>query len=106
MYCRKAYALFNSGFIKNCILSFCRHTFCKRDLHDEKTLFYVLLLSFITSCNNDESQQDDTTTEENTEKTEATKKISKRDYSINSSNSYSNLFLDSSAMESFIVSKK
>jgi murein L,D-transpeptidase YcbB/YkuD len=34
------------------------------------------------------------------------KNVSKRDYSINKSNSYSDLFLDSTAMEKFIVSKK
>lgn len=36
----------------------------------------------------------------------SSRKISKRDYSINASNSYSDLFLDSMAMEKFIVSKK
>jgi hypothetical protein len=40
------------------------------------------------------------------EKSELEKKITKRDYSINSSNSYTNIFLDSAAMEDFIVKNK
>lgn len=39
-------------------------------------------------------------------KDEIEKKITKRDYSITASNSYSNLFLDSMAMENFIGQKK
>ena len=40
------------------------------------------------------------------DKSEAEKKISKRDYSINRENSYSDLFLDSLALEKFITDKK
>ncbi len=40
------------------------------------------------------------------EKTENVKKITKRDYSITASNSYSDLFLDSTAVENFITEKK
>ena len=40
------------------------------------------------------------------EKTEAEKKISKRDYSITKENSYSDLFLDSLAMEKYIAEHK
>lgn len=62
---------------------------------------YALLISTVfTACQNNGSHSD---TDENT--AEGKKKISTRDYSINKSNSYSDLFLDSMAMEKFIASK-
>jgi murein L,D-transpeptidase YcbB/YkuD len=39
-------------------------------------------------------------------KSELEKKVTKRDYSINASNSYSDLFMDSTALENFIAEKK
>ena len=70
----------------------------------KKIFIYALLLSITASCQNHQ-QQDDTTDEEKTGRTELEKKISKRDYSITHANSYSDLFLDSTALESFITTK-
>jgi L,D-transpeptidase YcbB len=61
-------------------------------------LYATLIWCLIASCQN-AGNNDNPTSEEK-------KNISKRDYSINKSNSYSDLFLDSAAMEKFIVSKK
>lgn len=64
-------------------------------------LYSILISSFVASCQGGGSHND---TDSNS--AEAKKNISKRDYSINKSNSYSDLFLDSTAMEKFIASKK
>lgn len=64
-------------------------------------LYTILISSLFAACQNAGSHND---TDDNT--AEGKKNISKRDYSINKSNSYSDLFLDSTAMEKFIVSKK
>ena len=64
-------------------------------------LYVTLVCSLFGACQNGGSHND---TDDNT--AEAKKNISKRDYSINKSNSYSDLFLDSMAMEKFITSKK
>ena len=68
-----------------------------------KQLFFVstLISFFLISCSDGGS-----TGSGNGETREAEKKISKRDYSINRENSYSDLFLDSIAMEKFITDKK
>jgi L,D-transpeptidase YcbB len=60
-------------------------------------LYTVLISSLFAACQNSETSQ---------KESEEKKNISKRDYSINKSNSYSDLFLDSMAMEKFIASKK
>ncbi|HWI91884.1 MAG TPA: L,D-transpeptidase family protein [Flavisolibacter sp.] len=60
-------------------------------------LYTVLISSLFAACQNRETSQ---------KESEEKKNISKRDYSINKSNSYSDLFLDSMAMEKFIASKK
>lgn len=64
-----------------------------------KNLFFftIMICSFFAACRNAGNKGD---------KREAEKKISKRDYSINKSNSYSDLFLDSMVMEKFISGKK
>ena len=64
-------------------------------------LYVTLVSSLFAACQNDGSHND---TDDNT--AEAKKNISKRDYSIDKSNSYSDLFLDSMAMEKFITTKK
>lgn len=64
-------------------------------------LFFVLFAGCKNSKNDNE-----TAGENNAEKTESTKKITKRDYSISASNSYSDLFLDSAVVEHFIAEKK
>jgi murein L,D-transpeptidase YcbB/YkuD len=66
-------------------------------------LFYVAIFcSMMASCQNKsgDSGGDDS------DKPESEKKVSKRDHSITRANSYSNLFLDSTVMESYITSKK
>ena len=66
----------------------------------KKLLICLSLFSLIlTACNSSGSAQDN---DDNEAKSEGQKKISKRNYSINKSNSYSNLFFDSLKMESFI----
>lgn len=69
----------------------------------KKFLIYaVLISSFFAACQNANTTANGDDDEAKTEK----KNISKRDYSITKENSYSDLFLDSTAMEKFIVSKK
>lgn len=70
-----------------------------------KSLFFyaAILCSFFASCqNNGNSARDD----DDNEAKSGQKNVSKRDYSINAANSYSTLFLDSSAVEQYIKSKK
>jgi hypothetical protein len=64
-------------------------------------LYTILISSLFAACQNVGSHND---TDDNT--AEAKKNVSKRNYSINKSNSYSDLFLDSMAMEKFIGTKK
>lgn len=64
-------------------------------------LYVTLVCSMFAACQNGGSHN---STDENT--AEAKKNVSKRDYSINKSNSYSDLFFDSTAMEKYIASKK
>jgi murein L,D-transpeptidase YcbB/YkuD len=70
----------------------------------KKLIAYVLLLNLFVACNNG-NKDENGKTEDNTEKAPE-KKVSRRDYSINSSNSYTDLFLDSSVVESFIATNK
>jgi murein L,D-transpeptidase YcbB/YkuD len=65
-------------------------------------IYLALTCSLIASCQSatTNSQQDDD------EKSEEKNNISKRDYSITKANSYSDLFLDSMAMEKYIADKK
>ncbi|MGN6400776.1 MAG: L,D-transpeptidase family protein [Flavisolibacter sp.] len=68
-----------------------------------KNLFFcaAVFCSLLASCqNNGNSGNSDD------DQPEAKKNVSKRDYSINASNAYSTLFLDSSAVEKYIVDKK
>ena len=68
----------------------------------KKFILYALFFATLASCGNKENGDN----EDNGDKSELEKKISKRDYSINTSNSYSTLFLDSMALENFIVTNK
>ena len=66
-------------------------------------IFYAALCSsLIASCQNNSNSGNSS----NGEKTEAEKKVSKRDYSITKSNSYSTFFMDSMDLEKFIADKK
>lgn len=71
----------------------------------KKIVTYSLFFILFAACKNNKIDNK-TTGEDDTEKTDNTKKITKRDYSINTSNAYSDLFLDSSQVESFIAEKK
>lgn len=65
-----------------------------------KKILYALILvcGFYTACQNPGDSNDN--------KSETKRNVSKRDYSINPSNSFSDLFLDSMTMEKFIAKKK
>ena len=65
-------------------------------------IYTALLSSLFAACQNASSSVDG---EGSDETKEEKKKISKRDYTINKTNSYSDLFLDSAAMETFIAEK-
>lgn len=65
-----------------------------------KQFLYLLIgLSLLIACNNNVRTQE-------SNKTDAQKNISSRDKSINASNSYSDLFFDSTSLENFIKQKK
>lgn len=64
-----------------------------------RLIISAIIGMLVLSCNNDTQSQD-------SQSAEKEKKITKRDYSITASNSYSNLFLDSTAMEAYITDKK
>lgn len=70
-----------------------------------KTIFIYVTLAcgLLASCQNAGTSD---AAGENKEKAEEKKNISKRDYSITKANSYSDLFLDSTAMEKFISNTK
>ena len=67
-----------------------------------KKIFIVIVASgsVFIACN------ENTSANEETIKKEAEKKVSERDRGINSTNSYSDLFFDSTELESFITQKK
>jgi murein L,D-transpeptidase YcbB/YkuD len=66
-------------------------------------LFYTALFcTLFASCQSNANGGDDS----DDATSEGKRNVSKRDYTINRSNSYSTLFLDSTAMEKFIADKK
>ena len=75
-------------------------------MHMKKAIVYLLFLTTIAACHGGNKKDTDESDDQKTDKASSEKKISKRDYSINASNSYTNLFLDSNAVESFIVDNK
>jgi murein L,D-transpeptidase YcbB/YkuD len=81
-------------------------SFAKGSYMMKTLLIFGLFFSFTATAQNNNQQQDKQVDTTQSEAVENEKKISKRDYSINRSNSYSDLFLDSSALESFIVANK
>jgi len=71
----------------------------------KKLLVYTVFLILLGACKSNK-KDNNSAEKDNDDKTENVKKITKRDYSINSSNSYSDLFLDSNAVENFIAERK
>lgn len=71
----------------------------------KNAILFLLLFTFFLSCKS-KDENGNIVEEDNTEKKEAEKKITKRDFSITPANAYNDLFLDSSALESFISEKK
>lgn len=71
-------------------------------------IYATILCSFMSACQNVASHNNNTdaTTATEEDKPDNVKKISKRDLSIDKSNSYSNLFIDSAVVESFIAQKQ
>jgi murein L,D-transpeptidase YcbB/YkuD len=68
----------------------------------KKVFIYALLLGLFASCHNKRQNEKDNAKDEKTENA-PDRKISKRDYSINSSNSYTDIFLDSLELENYIA---
>ncbi|MDB5251235.1 MAG: L,D-transpeptidase family protein [Flaviaesturariibacter sp.] len=66
-------------------------------------LYTTFLCSFLAACN---AQDGGSSASDNSADAKDEKKISKRDRSITAANAYNDLFLDSSAVESFIVQHK
>src|SRR3954469_11466488 len=60
---------------------------------------FFLLISIVISCNSQKKTDSD-------ESDQATKNVTKRDYSITPAVAYNDLFLDSTAVEQFITEKK
>jgi hypothetical protein len=74
--------------------------FFVKHIHMKKFVVYAAFIcSLFVSCNAQEGSNGESEKKEE-------KKISKRDISINKSNSYSDLFLDSLTVEKFITTKK
>jgi murein L,D-transpeptidase YcbB/YkuD len=80
--------------------SLIRHSFCKTISMKVVFIYAFICCGLFVRCNNHGNPQE----EGNEPKTE--KKISSRDKSISTSNSYSDLFFDSTALENFIKQKK
>ena len=74
---------------------------CKLNIMKNIFFYPILISCLVAACQNGGAHND---TDSNT--AEAKKNISKRDYSINKSNSYSDLFFDSAALTNFIQQKK
>lgn len=67
-------------------------------------IYAVALCGLSSACQNNNSSSKKSASEDKEEA--AAINVSKRDYSITKNNAYSDLFLDSNAMESFIAAKK
>jgi murein L,D-transpeptidase YcbB/YkuD len=68
-------------------------------------IYAALAASLLSSCQN-ANTSDPSNVDEEEKKAEEKKGMSKRDYSITRANSYSDLFLDSAAMEKYIGNKQ
>jgi murein L,D-transpeptidase YcbB/YkuD len=68
-------------------------------------IYATLFCSFFAACNGQNSSNNGDDVDDGP-KSESEKKISKRDRSITRTNSYSDLFMDSAALQNFITEKK
>lgn len=74
----------------------------------KKILLSTIIVVSLLSCQNstDSASTTDSNSESKTTKSELEKKVTKRDVSITAANAYNDIFLDSLAMEKFIVDTK
>lgn len=80
--------------------------FAKSEFNMKRLIIFALLLNFLAACDNKNTNESSTTEDATSEKTTIEKKITKRDNSINSTNAYTDIFLDSNTVENFILSNK
>ncbi len=66
----------------------------------------VILAAVLFACNQNTSTNTATEKSEKSEKSELEKKVTKRNFNITAANAYNDIFLDSMAMENFIVDTK
>jgi murein L,D-transpeptidase YcbB/YkuD len=72
----------------------------------KRILLSALLFAMLAACNSNSSESGKDSNDNDSDKPELEKKISKRDHSITPANAYNDIFLDSLAMEKFIVDEK
>ena len=72
-----------------------------------KNIFTTIILAAVLfACNESTSTNTETEKSEKSEKSELEKKVTKRNFNITASNAYNDIFLDSMAMEKFILDTK
>ena len=74
----------------------------------KKILLSTFFVAYLFSCNtkSENAGKTENSKESKSSKSELEKKVTKRDYSITAANAYNDIFLDSLAMEKFIVDTK
>src|SRR4051794_2582370 len=72
----------------------------------KRLILYALAASLFAACHNNNNKNDGNNDNDEQAEKAPEKKTSKRDYSINNSNSYTDIFLDSVTVENYIASKK
>lgn len=77
----------------------------QKAMHMKKLLLSACLFAMFSACNSN-GENNGSGDNEKSEKPELEKKVSKRDYGITKENAYNDIFLDSLAMEKFIVDEK
>lgn len=70
-------------------------------MHMKKLIHLLIIIILLFACKNTEKRNK----EKEISKAEIEKKVTKRDYSIQTSNAYSDIFFDSLLMEKFIIEK-
>ena len=72
----------------------------------KKFLLSTIIALSLFSCKSSTDKISESNEESKTAKSELEKKVTKRDFSITAANAYNDIFLDSLAMEKFIVDTK